>query len=667
MRLGRLRVRARLYLGFGLLVALGLGLAGFGAFQLGRVGFQVATMARLADGMLAAVDNTRLLETMRRAEADYRVDRDPAALQLREASEARFRDLLAQRVQITSSESRRLLYLAVQDGLRAHDASVEKYLAQDKVAADAKQRLATEGDALTATTDRLIAAAVARPGGESSDLAAQARVTFMQLRVASMRFSGNHDPKAPADFAAAASRAGGIVGRMKQSGDPELTPLAAAVEAALGTYTADFAVFTDATTQSAAIYSQDMRPQIDGLQQQLASLADSLRADFAASSHAGSTTVHRASLLQAVIGVAGLLLGVALAAVIGRGITAPLTAMTAAMMRLAGGDRAIEVPARDRHDEVGDMARAVEVFKQNAIAAHALAAEQEAARDARERRAARLSELVRGFEAEVGGMAAQLSSASTELEATAQSMSATAGQTNAQATAVAAAAEEASAGVQTVAAASEELAASIQEIGRQVAQSARMTGQAVATARRTDTIVRALADGAQRIGQVVELITGIAGQTNLLALNATIEAARAGDAGRGFAVVASEVKGLANQTARATEEIAQQITQIQASTTEAVAAIRGISGAIEEVSGIATSIASAVEQQGAATAEIARNVQQTSASTRDVTANISGVSEAAGSTGAAADHVLGAAAALSRQAEQLTREVAGFITGVRAA
>ena len=271
------------------------------------------------------------------------------------------------------------------------------------------------------------------------------------------------------------------------------------------------------------------------------------------------------------------------------------------------------------------------------------------------------------FEAKVGSLVSMLSSGATELQATAQSMSATATQTNQQATTVAAAAEEASAGVQTVAAAAEELTASIHEISQQVAQSARATGKAVEDARRTDTIVRALADGAQKIGDVVLLITGIAAQTNLLALNATIEAARAGDAGKGFAVVAGEVKNLATQTAKATEEIGTQIRQIQDATGEAVQAIKAIGTTIEEVNVIASNIAAAVEEQGAATAEIARNVQQTAASTQEVTATIAGVSQAANDTGAAAGQVLGAASGLSRQAEQLTGEVNAFVAGVRAA
>ena len=350
-----------------------------------------------------------------------------------------------------------------------------------------------------------------------------------------------------------------------------------------------------------------------------------------------------------------------------RSIATPVKAMTEAMRELAARNMQTVIPAQGRLDEVGRMASAVQVFKDAMIEAALLSAGQESEREIKEQRAARVEKLAGSFEGAVGHLVRQLTSASTELRTTAQSMSATAVQTSRQATTVSMAAEEASAGTETVAAAAEQLSSSIAEITRQVAQSAKVTGQAVQSARRTDEVVRALADGAQKIGAVVSLITSIAGQTNLLALNATIEAARAGDAGKGFAVVASEVKSLANQTSKATEEIAGQVGYIQNATQEAVEAIRDITRTIEEVSAIATSIAAAVEQQGAATAEIARNVQQTAASTRDVTSNISGVSQAANDTGAAADQVLTAASGLSKQTEQLSAEVNGFVEGIRTA
>jgi methyl-accepting chemotaxis protein len=350
-----------------------------------------------------------------------------------------------------------------------------------------------------------------------------------------------------------------------------------------------------------------------------------------------------------------------------RAIGRPIQAMTAAMRGLAAKDMTVEIPAKGRTDEVGQMADAVSVFKENMVRADQLAATEKAEQVAKEQRAKHLADLVSDFEVKIGGLVGVLSSASTEMEATAQSMSSTATQTNQQASNVASAAEEVSAGVQTVASAAEQLTSSISEINRQVAQSSKITGKAVDDAKRTDAIVHALAEGAEKIGTVVGLITDIASQTNLLALNATIEAARAGDAGKGFAVVASEVKNLANQTGKATEEIGAQIAQIQSATGEAVNAIKGITDIINEVSVITTTIASAVEEQGAATAEIARNVQQTAASTREVTTNIAGVSQAASETGSAAGQVLSAAGDLSKQAEQLTHEVNTFVSGVRAA
>ena len=280
---------------------------------------------------------------------------------------------------------------------------------------------------------------------------------------------------------------------------------------------------------------------------------------------------------------------------------------------------------------------------------------------------AALNTTANAFEARVGNFIAILASGATELRTTAEAMSSNASHANKQASVVASAAEEASSGVETVAAAAEQLTASISEIGRQVIQSSRITGQAVIDAQRTDTIVRALAEGAEKIGQVVDLIANIAGQTNLLALNATIEAARAGDAGKGFAVVASEVKSLALQTAKATQEIGAQIGHIQSATAEAVQAIKGIGATIGEVSIIGTAIAAAVEEQGAATAEITRNVQHTARSTKDVTTNIAGVSQAANDTGETAGQVLGAATSLSQQAEQLTAEVRSFVAEIRAA
>jgi methyl-accepting chemotaxis protein len=362
------------------------------------------------------------------------------------------------------------------------------------------------------------------------------------------------------------------------------------------------------------------------------------------------------------------MLTLVLAAVIVRGVTKPVAAMTDAMKRLANGDTGVQVPARQRTDEVGEMAGAVEIFKQNMIETDRLRREQEAGKaQAEADKKAMMGSLANEFEASVKGIVQIVASASTELQATAQSMSSTAEQTSRRATAVAAASEQASTNVQTVAAASEELSSSITEISRQVAESAKIAGQAVTDASHTNDQVQTLAEAAQKIGEVVKLINDIAGQTNLLALNATIEAARAGEAGKGFAVVASEVKSLATQTAKATEDIAAQVKAIQSATSDSVSAIGGITSTISRLSEIATTIASAVEEQGAATQEIARNVQEASAGTAEVSSNIAGVTEAAGETGAAAGQVLSASSELSKQSDSLRGQIDAFIAKVRAA
>jgi methyl-accepting chemotaxis protein len=349
------------------------------------------------------------------------------------------------------------------------------------------------------------------------------------------------------------------------------------------------------------------------------------------------------------------------------GAIKPLRALTATMRKLASHDLTVEIGDSARSDEVGGMARAVQVFKDNMIQTDALAAAELAERAVKEQRTARLDELTRAFETKAGELVGNVSAASAELQLTAQSMADTAGQTTRQATNVAAASEQASTNVQTVAAAAEELASSIAEISRQVAQSAKIAGKAREDARRTDDVVQALVAGAQKIGEVVGLISNIAGQTNLLALNATIEAARAGEAGKGFAVVASEVKNLATQTVKATADIASQIAQIQSATKEAVESIRHIGATIGEITEIAFAIAAAVEEQGSATQEIARNVQQAAVGTQEVTSNITGVNQGASDTGVAASHVLGAAGELFKQAEYLRGEVRQYIVGVKAA
>ncbi len=350
-----------------------------------------------------------------------------------------------------------------------------------------------------------------------------------------------------------------------------------------------------------------------------------------------------------------------------RSINAPVANIIQVMQRLADGDIGVDVTGAGRRDEVGDIARAVLVFRQHAVERRRLEEREEAAVEAREKRASLIENLSLGFEGVAADMLATMTSATTRLESTASSMSANAEQTTLQATHVGEATERASSNVQTVAAAAEQLSASIGEISRQVEQSSLTARTAAAEAETTSDIVTGLADSSAKISEVIHLINDIASQTNLLALNATIEAARAGDAGKGFAVVANEVKHLANQTARATEEISAQIGAVQGATAQAVDAIRGIVSRIGEINHIADAIAAAVEEQSAATGEIARNVQQAAIGTQDAVENIGGVTAAAAETGAAAALVLSSSRSLTDHTATLEGEVRKFLNDVRTA
>ena len=368
-----------------------------------------------------------------------------------------------------------------------------------------------------------------------------------------------------------------------------------------------------------------------------------------------------------VLGTIAILVAAALLALLlGRGMSRPLTAITAVMNRLSSGDTDVAIPGGERKDELGTMAGAVDVFRRNMIEARSLREAQEAAKQQAElEKKALQRQMADRFEADVKSVVGAVARATKDMQRVAAEITASVNGTSAQAAAAAAASEEASASVNTVAAATEELASSVAEIGRQVTHSSDVADAAVTKAGQTTAMVGSLAAASDKIGDVLRLIGAIASQTNLLALNATIEAARAGEAGRGFAVVASEVKALASQTAKATEEIAGQVTAIQSSTGDCAAAIGGISETIRQISGIATTIAAAVEEQGSATREIARSAQQVAAGTSEVAVNVAGASQAAEQSRALADTVLVASSELSQHASTLFESVDTFLAGLR--
>ena len=516
--------------------------------------------------------------------------------------------------------------------------------------------------------------------------------------------------------------------KVKATADAEQLKMIGEIEQGVGAYMKELqGTYRVAREMSSKVQFSEAQQRINAEARQSREFANKLEASLAKYNNASrqhaikvAAEAEQTGVVAQTTMIAVALIGVVLGGIAGfllssMGIARPLAKSIDNVNTLAKGDLTVEIYGNGRGDEIGDIAKALAIFKDTGLEGRRLQKEAEEARlrqqqqeeeqrklkeeaaeaeKRREREAeeakrraeeerrqeqerdklaaeaqrkADMNQLADQFEASVKTVVQTVSSSATEMQSSSTSMSATAEETSRQATAVAAASEQASSNVQTVASATEELSSSIQEITRQVAESSKMAKQAVDQARSTGETVDGLAIAAQKIGDVVSLITDIASQTNLLALNATIEAARAGEAGKGFAVVASEVKSLATQTAKATDEIAQQIQSVQSATQEAVTAIQGIGKSIEQVNEIATTIASAMEEQGAATREISRNVQQAAQGTQEVSKNIVSVTQASGEVGAAASQMNGASGELAKQAETLSTEVDKFILKVRAA
>ncbi len=490
---------------------------------------------------------------------------------------------------------------------------------------------------------------------------------FQSVRLNVSKFLDSNDPAEIKRAKAGFKEVETVLGNLKIALSAEHKDVLSAIEAELPKYKAAFEEMEKTITQLNAIGSAELDTYSYAIVHKVEAVKASTYAEKNRLQAETTAWVNITKIQNMAIAGIGIVLGVVLSWYLARGIRRLVTGMTSAMRTLADGDKSITIPGLDRKDEIGHMGQALQVFKDTAIEAERMQAEQQAGQEKILARAKQIESYIAAFDKSVEGALETLASASIGLQTTAQSMSSSAEEGQRQASSVAAASDEASTNVQTVASAGEELSSSINEISRQVSESARISNEASVHAQQTNEQIKGLAEAAQRIGDVVSLINDIASQTNLLALNATIEAARAGEAGKGFAVVASEVKNLATQTAKATEDISTKIAEMQSATNASVEAIQTITHTIGRISEINTTVASAVQEQGSATQEIARNVQEAAKGTADVSSSISGITGSISETGVAANQVASSANDLARQGETLRGEVNIFLEKIRAA
>jgi methyl-accepting chemotaxis protein len=662
-----LRIGGRLYTGFAALLLFCVGLAGFAVWQLAELRTQVAAMTLQSENTIRVGEIATNLQAIRRAILRYAFDHDEKSYSEAETRLNKVGGLLVEADKTTKSAERRAAYKEI-------DKDVEELKLKRLALGEAVKQLVagraslfSDGDKMAEDVQKFVDA-MAKTDSASGATLLEAKVLL--VRVANWRMLATRDAKGLATFNTNTEKAQAQITVLEKADlPPNLAALLANVKTGVAKYAEAFNKTGPNLVAGDDLYYKAVTPLTVDAIGKLDAVKESIGKAFTKTTADTEGLISGTITMQETVAVAAVVIGLLIAFLIARGITKPLSGLTSGMKELAGGNFGVVLPGLDRKDEVGDMAQAVETFKVKAEERAREEAEAKATQDqiAAKQRKADMIKLADSFESAVGEIVETVSSASTELEASASTLTATAERAQELTTMVAAASEEASTNVQSVASATEEMASSVNEISRQVQESARMAGEAVDQARKTNDRVSELSKAAARIGDVVELINTIAGQTNLLALNATIEAARAGEAGRGFAVVASEVKALAEQTAKATGEIGQQISGIQAATQESVGAIKEISGTIERLSEISSTIAAAVEEQGAATQEISRNVQQAAQGTQQVSSHIVDVQRGASETGSASSQVLSSAQSLSSDSNRLKLEVGKFLATVRAA
>jgi methyl-accepting chemotaxis protein len=666
MLLSRLKVGTRIYVGFGSLIVVALLIAVTGYSGIDSLGRQTVKMTGLVGNIRYVASALQNQELIARLMLRASIEPDDTMKARFSETQTNVRESLTQARAKTTSPVRKEIYESALGKLDGQAQSATKLFDLGRKMVDARAKLFSGGTAMTAATVSLLDAAAKSASPDVIAAASAIERDFLLMRVANWRFLATHDAAGPAGFRAAATQAQSAIDTFDKLDAPGLATFSKPVREMLTAYRDAFEVTAPAIIEMAEIYNTVQRPTVNAMQAELAKADESLARDTAEAAVVSASVHDSTTSIQIIVAGLGLIGGLALAFFIGRSITRPIAGMTAAMATLAAGNHDVTIPGADSLDEIGDMARAVNVFKTNMIETERLTAEQEAARADGSRRREAMDQHTREFGGSVTGVMSALGTAAGNLRRAADIMAESASAVHHQASETAGGAGKSSGDLIAVAAAVEQFTASVSEIARQVAVASDVAGQAVQRAEASQTTIRGLAESTSRIGDVVRLIDSIAGQTNLLALNATIEAARAGDAGKGFAVVAGEVKALAAQTAKATAEIGAQIETVRSATEDTVAAMNEIGGIIGKMGEVSTAISAAVEEQSVTTREIASSIQGVAGSTTRAAQAMENVVRVADQAGDASRNILSEATAIGSESEKLRHQVEQFLKAVQA-
>jgi methyl-accepting chemotaxis protein len=663
MSIFNLRIGGRLYAGFGALVLFGATLAGFGVWQLWTVQAEVQALTRQSQNAVRAGELTTELQAVRRAILRYNFDQDEPNFAEAETRLSRLTDLLDEAIKTTISEKNRASYASATQQVAELKTKRTALGNAIKQALAGRAQLFADGTTMTADVQKFVDMEKNTALSQAAD-ALEAKVLL--VRVANWRMLATRDPKGIATFKTDVGNA------LQQIAELEKTDLLSNSAAMLGTIKAGIDKYAGSFDKTAnnmllgdEIFYKAILPLVTALIGEMDEVKAEIREKFTKVNHEVDNSISATMTTQEVMAGVAAVFGLLVAFFIARGITRPLAELVSDADRLSGGDTTAEFKTAQRGDEIGQVAGAVAKFRDNVIAQQETAKSFASEVEAREALKRDMEGAIEGFRISANELLATVGENADIMKQTAEALTGIAGDATNQAASAADASEQTAQNVQTVAAAAEQLTTSIMEIGRQIELSNSTVRSAGIVTARSETEIEGLAQAAQSISSVVDLIQAIAAQTNLLALNATIEAARAGEAGRGFAVVAQEVKSLAEQTAKATHEIAQHVQGIQASTSTAVASVKEVGLAMRQIDEVTTAIASAVEQQGAATGEISQNVQMAASGTQKLSSSISTVNAAIGETSRSADQVLHASGKVSTAAATLTEQVRAFFVTLR--